>query len=107
MNQTRMDDSAASSSNNEDIDISSDSVNEEFFFESDHLALRGNADYRAVLRALVVLEAQKIEAGKHIDLIATAKKDALDDPSTLAKNLASGEVLNLPGPINIENVSEH
>lgn len=79
--------------------------NEDFYFESDHLALRGNADYRAVLRAIVVLEAQRIEAGKHIDKIATAQKQALNDPETFVKHLASGEKLDLPGPLNITTVS--
>lgn len=79
--------------------------NEDFYFESDHLALRGNADYRAVLRAIVVLEAQRIEAGKHIDKIAAAQKQALSDPETFVKRLASGEKLDLPGPLNITTVS--
>lgn len=79
--------------------------NEDFYFESDHLALRGNADYRAVLRAIVVLEAQRIEAGKHIDKIAAVQKQALSDPETFVKRLASGEKLDLPGPLNITTVS--
>lgn len=32
-----------------------------FFFESDHLALRGNKDYQNLLRAFVLLNAQKDE----------------------------------------------
>lgn len=83
---------------------SCDPPNEEFFFESDHLALRGNADYRAVLRAIVVLESQKIEAGKHIDMLAASKKAALDDPMAFVKRLSEGKKLDVPGPIIIENV---
>lgn len=82
-----------------------DSDNEDFYFESDHLALRGNADYRAVLRAIVILEAQKIEAAKHIDKIAATQKEALNDPEAFVQKLASGVKLDLPGRINISTVS--
>lgn len=80
------------------------SDNEDFYFESDHLALRGNADYRAVLRTIVILEAQRIEAAKHIDQIATVQKRALANSEEFLKEVTSAEPLNLPGPINIQNV---
>lgn len=80
--------------------------NEDFYFESDHLALRGNADYRAVLRTIVILEAQRVEAAKDIDRLAEAEKDALDNPEEFIKKLGAGDGLNLPGQINIQNVIE-
>lgn len=89
----------------ENIDDEYDDDNEEFYFESDHLALRGNADYRSVLRTIVILEAQRIEATKHIDLITEAENIALDDPETFLQKLSSGKNLNLPARINIQNVS--
>lgn len=78
---------------------------DEFYFESDHLALRGNADYRSVLRTIVILEAQKIEAAKHIDQIAETQRNALNDPEIFIKKLASGQSINLPKSIDIQNVS--
>ena len=39
----------------------------EFYFESDHLALKGNPDYLALLRTLAVLEGQKVAAVQDID----------------------------------------
>lgn len=92
------------------MSISDDEYNsndEEFYFESDHLALRGNSDYRLLLRTIVILEAQKIEAAKHIDQICEAHRIATSDPETFVTRLASGEKLNVPGPINIQNVSKH
>lgn len=88
--------------NSDDDEYNED--NEEFYFESDHLALRGNADYRSVLRTIVILEAQRIEATKHIDLISEAEKIALRDPDTFVQRLSSGEKLNLPERLNIQNV---
>lgn len=82
------------------------SGDDEFYFESDHLALRGNSDYRSLLRTIVILEAQKIEATKHIDQISEAHRIASRDPETFVARLASGEKLNVPGPINIQNVSK-
>lgn len=83
------------------------SENEDFYFESDHLALRGNLDYRAVLRTIVVLESQRIEATKHIDTIAEVKRKATQDPCGFIKKLTSGQSLNIPGPINIQNVKKN
>lgn len=88
----------------DDTNCDDESEIDEFFFESDHLALRGNADYRSVLRTIVVLEAQLIEAAKHIDAITETSKAALADPDTFIKKLASGESFDLPGRINIQSV---
>lgn len=79
---------------------------EDFFFESDHLALRGNEDYRSVMRAIVILEAQRIEATKHIDRIAEAQRDALRDPDALLQKLRTGQSLELPNRIDIHHVSK-
>lgn len=92
------------------VNISDNEYNsdgDEFYFESDHLALRGNSDYRSLLRTIVILEAQKIEATKHIDRICEAHRIAKSDPETFVAKLSSGEKLNVPGTINIQNVSKH
>lgn len=95
------------SSNTEDyLESDQDDDNHDFYFESDHLALRGNADYRSVLRTIVMLEAQRIEAAKHIDIIAAAEKVALNNPELFVQNLATGVKLDVPGPLNIIGVRE-
>lgn len=76
----------------------------EFFFESDHLALRGNPDYTAVLRTIAILQTQRIQVTKDIDRLASAKKAALDAPEEFIQQLAKGE-LKLPGPISVIDVS--
>lgn len=80
------------------------SENEDFYFESDHLALRGNPDYRAVLRTIVILESQRIEASKHIDQLADIKRKAMQDPNGFVRKLSSCQNLGIPGPMNIQNV---
>lgn len=87
------------------LDDETSDDDEEYFFESDHLALRGNSDYRAVLRTIVILETQRIEAAKHIDRIAEVHNMALSDPERFVQRLASKEPLHLPGPINVQSVS--
>ena len=43
-----------------------------YFFESDHLALKGNQDYQMLLRTVAILEAQRIKAIQDLDkLIGT------------------------------------
>ena len=39
-----------------------DDDNGEFYFESEHLALKGNKDYLNLLKTISVLEAQRIKA---------------------------------------------
>lgn len=85
-----------------DSDCNSDT--EEFFFESDHLAFRGNPDYTSVLRTLAILQTQKIQAANDIERLAKAEKLALENPEEFVKKLARGEVDGLPGPITIAEV---
>lgn len=82
----------------------SDYGENEFYFESDHLALRGDPDYSAVLRTIAILQAQRIQATKDVDRIAEAERAALADPESFIEKLSKGEELNLPGPINVIEV---
>lgn len=38
--------------------------NDLFYFESDHLALKGNRDYSDILKTIAILEAQRAQAIK-------------------------------------------
>lgn len=87
-----------------DVDDDSDADYKEFFFESDHLALRGNADYTSVLRTIAILQAQRIQVTKDIDRLAAAEKRALDDPDEFVKQLAAGS-LQMPGAVTAVEVS--
>lgn len=85
-----------------DSDCNSDT--EEFYFESDHLAFRGNADYTSVLRTLAILHTQKIQAANDIEKLAKAEKSALENPDEFIRKLSRGEMDELPGPITIAEV---
>merc|ERR1712212_1266837 len=52
----------------------------EFYFESDHEALRGNPDYSKLLKAYAVLQAKKIQAVKDVESLLGAKEIALKFP---------------------------
>lgn len=78
---------------------------EDFFFESDHLALRDDPDYISIIRTIAILQAQRIQATKDIDTISTAEREALNNPEQFLLQLTKGEVLNVPGPINVCEVS--
>lgn len=86
-------------------DESSGEKEDDFYFESDHLALRGNADYTSVLKTLVILHTQKSQALKDIELLSKGKKYALENPERFVEKLKTGEDLNLPAPINIAEVN--
>ncbi|XP_076092237.1 ZZ-type zinc finger-containing protein 3-like isoform X2 [Mytilus galloprovincialis] len=67
-----------------------------YYFESDHVALKGNADYHAMLRTIALLEAQRIQAISDLDRLYKCRDDALEDPIGFVDKLQRGEDLNLP-----------
>ena len=69
----------------------------EFHFETDHDALRGNPDYLSVLKTLAILEAQKIQAVKDLEILQNARNSAVKDPLSLISKLQNGDDLKLPG----------
>ncbi|XP_063238162.1 ZZ-type zinc finger-containing protein 3 [Bacillus rossius redtenbacheri] len=78
-----------------DGDIDAD---DEFYFESDHLALRGNKDYLNLLKTIAILEAQRVKAIKDIDDLLAVKKAALQDPMMFIEKLQKGEDIGVPAP---------
>lgn len=76
----------------EDWAIENPESEDEFAFESDHLALRGNKDYCNLLKHIVKLEAQKVQALKDIENLGVAQKKALEDPLAFIEKLKSGNV---------------
>ncbi|CAH0722321.1 unnamed protein product, partial [Brenthis ino] len=79
----------------EELDFDSSDTDGEFAFETDHLALRGNSDYSELLKYIVHLEAQKINALKDIENLADAERKALEDPLAFVEDLKSGKI-NFP-----------
>jgi len=86
------------------IDKVSGRQRSEFYFETDHDALRGNPDYLAVLQTLAVLEAQKVQAVKDLESLQVARNNAVKDPLTLISKLQNGEDLKLPGQQKIAEI---
>ncbi|KAL6442811.1 hypothetical protein ACFW04_002700 [Cataglyphis niger] len=81
-----------------------DEEESEFFFESDHLALKGNKDYSAFLKTIVVLETQRIQAIKDLDELKSARSKAIKDPILFVAQLQNGDLPELPGPQNIAEI---
>ncbi|XP_045504741.1 ZZ-type zinc finger-containing protein 3 [Colias croceus] len=75
----------------------------EFAFETDHLALRGNKDYGELLKYIVKLEAQKVQALKDIEELNESKIKALDDPLSFVQKLKSGKI-NFPPRQSISDI---
>lgn len=68
---------------------------EEFAFETDHLALRGNKDYCELLKYIVKLEALKMKALSDIEDLSQAQNQALNDPLNFIEEVKTGS-LNFP-----------
>ncbi|KAK3924677.1 ZZ-type zinc finger-containing protein 3 [Frankliniella fusca] len=68
----------------------------EFFFESDHLALKGNKDYLDLMKTLAILQAQRNRALQDLETIDRIKKKALNDPEHFISILQVGGDLGVP-----------
>uniref|UniRef100_A0A1A9X230 HTH myb-type domain-containing protein n=1 Tax=Glossina brevipalpis TaxID=37001 RepID=A0A1A9X230_9MUSC len=77
-----------------------------FYFESDHLALRGNPDYTNMLRAISMLEAQKVRVHKQIEELALAKATYLGNPHLFLNKLKNGEEIIPPYQMTIVKLPE-
>ncbi|XP_011697921.1 PREDICTED: ZZ-type zinc finger-containing protein 3 [Wasmannia auropunctata] len=82
----------------------SDEEQNEFYFESDHLALKGNQDYSAFLKTIVILEAQRAQAIKDLDKLMSVRAEALKDPISFVAKLQNGDLPELPGPQKIPEI---
>lgn len=76
----------------------------EFYFESDHLALKGNKDYTALLKAIVILEAQRTQGIADLDKLLEVQATAIKDPISFVARLQDGDVLELPGAQKIADI---
>jgi len=48
----------------DEIELSDEDGADEFYFESDYLALKSNKDYRKILRTILILQVQRSQAIK-------------------------------------------
>lgn len=70
----------------------------EYFFESDHLALRVNSDYRNVLKTLALLEAQRMQVVLDIEKLMEIRDEAMQDPIRFVERIQKKEDLGIPMP---------
>ncbi|GFW37864.1 ZZ-type zinc finger-containing protein 3 [Trichonephila clavipes] len=76
----------------------------EFCFESDQLALKGNNDYKNLLEAIVILEAQRAQAVKDMEKLVKMKEEALANPFKFLARIQRKEKLNFPAHQKIHPV---
>lgn len=76
----------------------------EFYFESDHLALKGNKDYTTLLKTIVILEAQRVQAIEDLDKLLSIRSKALKDPISFVAQIQNDELPELPGPQKIAEI---
>ncbi|KAJ8667294.1 hypothetical protein QAD02_008956 [Eretmocerus hayati] len=80
--------------------------NDCFYFESDHLALKANKDYRELLRTIVTLQAQRSQAIRDLDTLLVEKRNALSDPIGYVAKLQAGKLPEYPAPQSIAELPE-
>ncbi|XP_061180920.1 ZZ-type zinc finger-containing protein 3-like [Saccostrea echinata] len=79
---------------------------ESYYFESDHLAFRGNSDYNTMLKTIALLEAQRIQAIADIEKLHECMDDALKSPIEFVNKLQHGVDLGLPKAQQIAELPE-
>ncbi|KAK6167048.1 hypothetical protein SNE40_021156 [Patella caerulea] len=72
-----------------------------YCFETDHVALKENADYQNLLKTICILQAQRINAVADIDNLHGKQREAMDTPIAFVEKLQKGEQLNFPKSMNI------
>lgn len=75
-----------------------------FYFESDHLALKGNKDYTSLLKTIVILEAQRSQAIADLDKLSFSRSEAIKDPISFVAKLQNGNVEEFPSPQTIAEI---
>lgn len=88
----------------EKADIDCDIESNEFYFESDHLALKGNKDYTTLLKTVVLLESQRAQALKDLDELLACRTKAMKDPISFVAQLQNSDLPNLPGPRKVVEI---
>ncbi|KAG8192283.1 hypothetical protein JTE90_002108 [Oedothorax gibbosus] len=76
----------------------------EFCFENDHPALKNNTDYKRLLQAIAILEAQRSKAVQDLDRLNELQEEALADPIAFVERLQRKEKIDVPGPQRIHSV---
>ena len=76
-----------------------------FYFESEALALQGNADYRALLSTMSLLEAQRSRALRDLQRLVEMQRVALADPIAFVDGLQRRRPLD-GGDIRPQRVAE-
>ncbi|PVD22407.1 hypothetical protein C0Q70_18219 [Pomacea canaliculata] len=74
------------------VDTVDDTVGDPYSFESDHVALKSNSDYHTLLRTICILEAQRSQALKDLEVLYEEQEKALKDPIGFVEKLQKGEV---------------
>lgn len=97
---TRVSVAETAENNEENDDI------ESYYFESDHLAFRGNSDYNTMLKTIALLEAQRIQAISDIEKLHECMDDALKDPIDFVNRLQHGVDLGLPKPQQVAELPD-
>ncbi|XP_036337181.1 ZZ-type zinc finger-containing protein 3-like [Rhagoletis pomonella] len=77
-----------------------------FYFESDHLALRGHPDYTKMLRTIAILEVQRTRVLKQIEDLEIAKQRYMQNPELLIEKLRNNEEIIAPNYMTIEKIPE-
>ncbi|XP_015926206.2 ZZ-type zinc finger-containing protein 3 [Parasteatoda tepidariorum] len=92
---------------NEEVTSDTNSNNlDEFCFETDHLALKANNDYKNLLKTISILEAQRCQAIKDLDRLHELQEEALTDPIGFVERLQRNEDMNIPSPQIVQSVPE-
>ncbi|XP_073993104.1 ada2a-containing complex component 1 [Rhodnius prolixus] len=62
-------------------------LQDDFYFETDFLALKGNPDYLKLMRTLAILEAQRVKVSQSIDKLEELRHKVLKDPNLVKEEI--------------------
>ncbi|XP_015182795.1 PREDICTED: ZZ-type zinc finger-containing protein 3 [Polistes dominula] len=88
----------------EEVEEEEEEEEREFYFESDHLALKGNKTYNSLLKTIVILESQRTQAIEDLDKLYDARSKAMKDPISFVAQLQNGDLPEFPRPQKIADI---
>lgn len=77
---------------------------DEFVFESSHLALRCNTDYLKLMKHLAILCSLRNQVHKNYEIIDSQFHKAISDPVVFLENLKNGTI-SFPDEVELLEVS--
>ncbi|XP_054275238.1 ZZ-type zinc finger-containing protein 3 [Macrosteles quadrilineatus] len=90
----------------DDIELIKNNSERAFEFQTAAAALKGNSDYRSLLKTLALLEAQRAKTIEDIEKLQNMKRKVVENPREYLRKFVNGESSDIPPRITMAKIPE-